>query len=1340
MYCNHFKIKRLPFNNTPDPAFYYSTPDHEEALATLQFAAQHRKGFVLVTGEVGAGKTLIGRMFLRQIDTGAATAVINHTHLNGQQLLFAICRELNLPMEAGSGNVELTQLLQDYLLEQYARGRSVVVLLDEAQNLPDASFEELRMLGNLEADDAKLLQVCILGQPELRDHFRRSSLKQFEQRLFRRFHLPALNLEQTLGYINHRLVVAGAADPNLFTPEAIRRIFTVSQGIPRVINHLCDNALLTAYGQQSNVVDEAIIDQVTEQDTPTATPKEIIKGDSDARLTAEARVENESRSRRVERRIEQIYGSAPTLTETMLAEPLIDAEESSRLSTLVEEEISNLQERILALHDNPHVSQVDLETICSKQDELQKIVGGASTRWLVAKERIEAYRNELHTAIDSLVDRCDNTQNRLESLTRQLPSNHELEDLRHKRAQEIDRLMQEVKGQRKEFRRLLQQTQEQCSGMHQRVDRLSEEIEQHKVDPATIYRNEQDTRQSREQIEILANRLHEHAAQINSLEQQAAERFAVTQQAIANLENRTPQTGEWQRLRAEHLEALSNVFARFQEENERVQQFQETISTQTQGIAEEHKGLIDQLAERINVHISHMDEVRERLFKQLTDLQNQMRILDQRFASREEVQAIENQTRRARQVARIASHVAKAAKQEGEAIKEQAKAASQEATIALETATAAQQESKATREQAKVASQESAVALEMATAAQQEAQTTRAQAAEAQKSAEVVRHDVIHVQQELQAVRENTETALQTQQADAEEIRRQILDHRQAVHALIDHLATDCRSAQEKIEILAGTKIDQDQLAELNARHESDVRSLLDQLNAHRHEMDDRYEAVFTRWNQTREQIEEWKTTLASVDEMEDIRASQAKDTADIMEALHRQRLDIEAVVANVSQRCADTLEQVRQLPDQVASAEELEAIRTEHNRRIQELCGNLATDKADIEQAIRQVEDRCTITHNALRELADSAASNADVEQLRDEQSKQLHHVLERIEQESNEHQSHVDNLNRRWENLRDSVLNRLDQDNHAHRHQVDELTKRWANLTRNVRKLASITTPASTFHTAQRTLSESLQELGEQVVAVSNKQEQDLHILIDKLQQTAARLDAIESNGVQSAVQIQMSPQVGIELGELIQSAEHLREQLGTSLAQAGSVSEQLQHVSGQVQGALAQWNEQAQSIHEQTDQLRSSARVAANVLKAMQECSRVVDAKIKSQRWQTELQRGETLVGRLEQATAQGQTVCQQLQAALADFEACERQADDWNHNRQQAQQLGRQLASLLSQAQSSSSRMEKSLSNRQQLLQAIAHNTASLADVIRTARDETEPPKSRFSQPEVLISCE
>ncbi|NLE57628.1 MAG: AAA family ATPase [Planctomycetes bacterium] len=267
MYCSHFGLHRPPFNNTPDPTFYFSTPEHEEALATLHYATEERKGFVLITGEVGAGKTLTGRMFLRQIEQQAETAVITNTHLSGRQLLAAICSEFGLNPPPQAGNLELSQLLQEFLLEQFARNRYVVVLIDEAQNLPDEAFEEIRMLGNLEADDAKLLQVCILGQPELRGRFSQAQMRQLDQRLFRRFHLKALSSDQTRQYIQHRLRIAGYAGTGLFTDEAIDAIYLASKGVPRLINQISDAALLACYADRREIVDIRTIDEVCERVT-----------------------------------------------------------------------------------------------------------------------------------------------------------------------------------------------------------------------------------------------------------------------------------------------------------------------------------------------------------------------------------------------------------------------------------------------------------------------------------------------------------------------------------------------------------------------------------------------------------------------------------------------------------------------------------------------------------------------------------------------------------------------------------------------------------------------------------------------------------------------------------------------------------------------------------------------------------------------------------------------------------------------------------------------------------------------------------------------------------------
>lgn len=265
MYAQFFGLRELPFNNTPDPRFFYSTPDHEEAMALLIYAISERKEFALLTGDVGAGKTLVSRMVLRQFGPRIMHATINHAVRNGPELLEVVCSEFGLPVGQEFSQAQLTRSLHDFLLQQFAKNTPVVLVLDEAQNLPMDAFEQLRMIGNLESDNAKLLQTLIVGQPELRALIASPALRQLSQRIFRSFHLPSLNRVNTEKYILHRLTVAGASGATIFDSSAIDSIFAASDGLPRVINTLCDNAMLSAFSGGKRSIDRVFMDMVVSQ-------------------------------------------------------------------------------------------------------------------------------------------------------------------------------------------------------------------------------------------------------------------------------------------------------------------------------------------------------------------------------------------------------------------------------------------------------------------------------------------------------------------------------------------------------------------------------------------------------------------------------------------------------------------------------------------------------------------------------------------------------------------------------------------------------------------------------------------------------------------------------------------------------------------------------------------------------------------------------------------------------------------------------------------------------------------------------------------------------------------
>jgi len=246
MYNQFYGFREPPFNITPDPRFLFFSDRHREAYNHILFGIRERKGFIQITGEVGAGKTTLCRALLEELGPGYVTALILNPCLNPTQLLRSILTELGL--EPGKADrATCLAMLNRFLLDQLAAGNDVVLLIDEAQDLSPELLEQVRLLSNLETDQRKLLQIVLLGQPELREKLNDRSLRQLRQRITVRYHLTPLSRPEIERYIQHRLQVVGANGRPAFTHWAIRSIFRYSGGIPRLVNAVCDKTLLAGF-------------------------------------------------------------------------------------------------------------------------------------------------------------------------------------------------------------------------------------------------------------------------------------------------------------------------------------------------------------------------------------------------------------------------------------------------------------------------------------------------------------------------------------------------------------------------------------------------------------------------------------------------------------------------------------------------------------------------------------------------------------------------------------------------------------------------------------------------------------------------------------------------------------------------------------------------------------------------------------------------------------------------------------------------------------------------------------------------------------------------------------
>lgn len=261
MYLKHFGFREAPFNVTPDPKFFYDSPRHREALAALYYGITGRKGFAVITGEVGTGKTTLIRKVLRNLEANHHAVFIFNTLLTFDELLQNIMQELGLDA-SGLSRVTLLSRLNEFLLDQLRNGHIVSLLIDEAQNISEETLEAVRLLSNMETDREKLLQIILIGQPELDVKLNTRSLRQLKQRIALRFQLDRLAERNVGDYIRHRLDVAGYEGPDIFPKTAVAAIWEYTCGTPRLINAICDNALLTAFALSKKTVSADIIREV----------------------------------------------------------------------------------------------------------------------------------------------------------------------------------------------------------------------------------------------------------------------------------------------------------------------------------------------------------------------------------------------------------------------------------------------------------------------------------------------------------------------------------------------------------------------------------------------------------------------------------------------------------------------------------------------------------------------------------------------------------------------------------------------------------------------------------------------------------------------------------------------------------------------------------------------------------------------------------------------------------------------------------------------------------------------------------------------------------------------
>lgn len=261
MYLEHFKMNRAPFTLTPNTEFFCELPTHQEALNVLLLSLSQGEGFIKIVGEVGTGKTLLCRILLNTLSDEYVTAYIPNPDQTAEALRFAVASELGLKPEVSWTQYQLLDALNQRLLELHRQGKKIVLIIDEAQALPEQCLETIRLLTNLETEERKLLQVVLFGQPEIDEKLDQVSLRQLKQRITFSYNLKPLSRHELNKYLSHRLARAGYTYGCVFTEKAQKQLYKASQGLPRILNILCHKSLLVAYGQGKTIVDTQAVNR-----------------------------------------------------------------------------------------------------------------------------------------------------------------------------------------------------------------------------------------------------------------------------------------------------------------------------------------------------------------------------------------------------------------------------------------------------------------------------------------------------------------------------------------------------------------------------------------------------------------------------------------------------------------------------------------------------------------------------------------------------------------------------------------------------------------------------------------------------------------------------------------------------------------------------------------------------------------------------------------------------------------------------------------------------------------------------------------------------------------------